>query len=101
MEAKKREDILTTGGNYMAVCNIMSILVDSRSSKAIEVQKVLSENGCIIKTRLGIHEADGDSCSDIGIIILNLTGTDEEIASLEKTLNSIKGVNARNTRLCN
>jgi hypothetical protein len=84
----------------MAGCNIMSVLVDSRTNQAVEVQKVLTEEGCMIKTRLGIHETSDDLCSDIGIIILNLRGTDEEIASLEKKLNSIKGVTARNTKLC-
>jgi hypothetical protein len=85
----------------MAECNIMSVLVDSRTNAALDIQKVLTDNGCVIKTRLGIHEAAVGSCSDVGIIILNLTGTDKEIASLENELNSIKGVTAKNTKLCN
>jgi len=84
----------------VACCNIMAILVESRSSEAQKLQKVLSENGCVIKTRLGIHDTADDKCSDSGVIILNLTGTDEEIDSLEKELNSLKGIKAKIIRLC-
>ncbi len=51
---------------------IMGIQVLQRATAVAEVQSVLSEFGCYIKTRLGLHEASADSCSNKGLIILEL-----------------------------
>lgn len=72
---------------------IMVIRISQRSAKAPTVQTVLTEFGCIIKTRLGLHEA-GDVCSEVGILILQLCG-DESYSELEKALNAIEGVKAK------
>lgn len=84
----------------MACCNVMSILTNSRVQNVPEMQKVLTESGCIIKTRLGIHDAGEDFCSNEGLIILHLVGSEEEIARLEQNLNQIPGIKAKNSRLC-
>lgn len=74
---------------YIAVLRI-----DRRNEKAPGVQKVLTEFGCIIKMRLGLHEA-GNVCSNQGLIILELAPDTEEIAKLLDTLNAIDGVTAK------
>lgn len=84
----------------MACYNVMSVLTNKRVENVNEMQKVLTESGCIIKTRLGIHDASEDHCSNDGLIILNLVGSDEEIASLEQKLNEIPGIKAKNSQLC-
>ena len=48
---------------------IMGVSVDNRNDCAIEVQKLLTEYGCYIKTRLGLHEAEME-CSPKGIVLL-------------------------------
>jgi len=68
--------------------NIMVIKVSKRTEKVPTVQSVLTEFGCSIKTRLGLHEA-GDVCSEEGILILQLCGDDYK--ELEKALNAIDG----------
>lgn len=84
----------------MACYNVMSVLTNKRVENVNEMQRVLTESGCIIKTRLGIHDASEDFCSNEGLIILNLVGSEEEIASLEQILNEIPGIKAKNSRLC-
>lgn len=73
---------------------IAALRIDKRSEKAPSVQEVLTKFGCIIKMRLGLHEA-GNVCSDRGLIILELVPDKEEIDKLLETLNSVKGVTAK------
>lgn len=84
----------------MACYNVMSVLTNKRIENVNEMQKVLTESGCIIKTRLGIHDAGEDFCSNEGLIILHLIGSEDEIANLEKELNEIPGITAKNSQLC-
>lgn len=72
---------------------IMAILIDKRTDAAPKVQKILTEHGCIIKTRLGMHESS--NCADEGIIILDLTASDSEVEALKGELNSIEGVKVK------
>ncbi len=72
---------------------IMAILIDKRTDAAAKVQKILTDHGCIIKTRLGMHESS--NCADEGIIILDLTASDSEVEALESELNSIAGVKVK------
>ena len=83
----------------MACYNVMTILISNRRKNATELQKVLTKSGCIIKTRLGLHEA-GELCSEEGLIILQLIGSSENITLLERELNALDGVKAMNTELC-
>jgi len=78
------------------VCpTIMAVLLDNRTDCAPRVQQKLTEHGCIIQTRLGIHEG----CEDRGLILLNLCGSDDQVTGLEKDLNSIPGVRTRSMKL--
>jgi len=79
--------------------NIMSLILNNRVRNAVKLQDALTESGCMIKMRLGLHEAEED-CENEGLIILKLAGTDEEIAALEAKLNSVEGVKARNMKIC-
>ena len=83
----------------MSCYNIMTIIMNNRIKNAVKLQDVLTESGCIIRTRLGLHEA-GDACTNEGLIILQLTGTNEDAEALEKRLNSIEGVKAKNVQIC-
>ena len=71
---------------------IMALKITPRNIHAGEVQNILTKNGCIIKTRLGLHEVSSDNCSQNGLIILHIDGTDGEIEVLQKELTSIDGV---------
>lgn len=83
----------------MACYNIMAIIVNHRSKKAADVQSVFTKYGCIIKLRLGLHEA-GDVCSEEGLILLQLAGDKKEIEEFKAELNAIEGVTAKNLEVC-
>ena len=78
----------------MDTYKIMIVKVNHRAQKATEMQEILTKFGCIIKVRLGLHEA-GDVCSNQGLIILQLAGEGEEVTNFEKELSAIDGVSAK------
>ena len=73
---------------------IMAVTISRRMAEAVKVQEVLTEHGCIIKLRVGLHET-GDVCSDDGLVLLHLCGTKKETDALKADLNKIKGVKAK------
>ncbi|MCK8059425.1 MULTISPECIES: hypothetical protein [unclassified Fusibacter] len=62
---------------------VMGIKVGNREEEALKVQELLSTHGCIIKTRLGVHEA-GNMCSSTGLILI------EFVADKEVEINKLK-----------
>lgn len=75
---------------------IIGIRLANRNESAVEVQKVLTDYGCCIRTRLGLHEQEQDgTCSPSGVLLLQLCCEEEEGRRLEKALVSIEGVKAQ------
>lgn len=74
---------------------ILLVLVGKRQESAVKVQQVLTAWGCIIKTRLGIHDGVMDNCSDEGLLILELYGTDEQKEELARKVAVIPGVSSQ------
>ncbi|HOX09916.1 MAG TPA: hypothetical protein PLV09_02375 [Candidatus Omnitrophota bacterium] len=74
---------------------ILIALLRTRSKSAVRFQKVLTKHGCMVKTRLGIHDGVAGSCSDTGLIILELVGSGKDAAGLARKLNAIAGVSAK------
>lgn len=75
---------------------IMAIKISPRTIVAPKVQEILTRYGCIIHTRIGLHEATEDTCSTSGLILLNLTpSATEEIKKLDEELNSLEDVTAK------
>jgi len=75
--------------------NVMLILVGSRQDSAETVQKILTGWGCMIKTRLGLHDDILDNCSQSGLIFLELNGELEKMQEMERKLNLVKSVEAK------
>ena len=75
--------------------DLLLVLVNTRKEKASTVQKILTGWGCIIKTRLGIHDGVLDDCTDTGLIILELAGDKDKNKELAHKLDILPGVNAR------
>ena len=71
---------------------ILGLKITQRAEKSTEVQDVLTKFGCSIHTRLGLHEASEDYCSQEGLIILELVGDVGEMLKLEEALKQIPGV---------
>jgi hypothetical protein len=71
---------------------IFGVHITNRVKHVPEVQKVLTEFGCSIKTRLGLHEASAESCSPNGLIILEVVGSDKDANQMARKLRAITGV---------
>lgn len=74
---------------------ILVVQMDKRRETAVDVQGILTEFGCSVKTRLGIHDGVVDKCSDHGLIILELAGDKKEHQALEKRLKALRGVKVK------
>ncbi len=74
---------------------VLLILIGKRKSSAIRVQKILTGWGCLIKTRLGIHDGVLDNCSDTGLVILELVGETSKKKELTRKLGLLSGVKAK------
>jgi len=75
--------------------SILVILIGSRKASAVRVQQVLTAWGCLIKTRLGIHDGILDNCTDQGLLILELYGTKEQKKEVARKISLIKGVKSK------
>lgn len=74
---------------------ILIALLNKRRGSAVEFQRIITEFGCIIKTRLGIHDGVLDKCSDEGLIMLELAGDRAQIDGLQAQLDGLEGVATR------
>lgn len=70
---------------------IMGVRLDNRTQTAVAFQKVLTDFGCIIKTRLGLHDASASVCSPNGIILMEVID-DEKAKEFERELCKIEGI---------
>ncbi len=73
---------------------ILIALIDHRMEEANNVQRILTEYGCYIKSRLGLHETSDDFCSESGLIILELRGDEVKHEELYNSLNNLPNVTA-------
>jgi nitrate reductase NapAB chaperone NapD len=67
---------------------IAGILVKNPEGEYLELQKILTAYGCVIRSRLGINNDNFDG----GIIILDLKGDEQQIELLIQKLNNLPGV---------
>ena len=74
---------------------IVGIHVRERGKQALEIQRVLTEFGDVIKTRLGLHEVDDKVGKDQGLILLELVGEPARVAALIGKLRRCAGVTVR------
>ncbi len=72
---------------------VILIKIDHRSTEATKVQGLLTEYGCSIKVRLGLHEVSKEFCANDGLVILEVEGND--LMELIDKLNSIEFVTAK------
>lgn len=74
---------------------IMAIIQDNRVETAVKVQDVLTKYGCYIRVRLGLHDAAVCSCTNSGIILLQLCGEDVPVNQMEQELRQIPDVKVK------
>jgi len=75
--------------------SILLVLVGNRQESALKVQKILTEMGCNIKTRLGLHDVSETECSNSGLIILELLGKEKDKKDVVKKLEKVESVSVK------
>jgi hypothetical protein len=73
---------------------VVVIGVQHRREEAEKLQHLLTQHGCEVKARLGLHEA-GTVCSEEGLIILQLVPDEPKAESLVEELNKLDGIKAK------
>lgn len=73
---------------------IIAISVEQRRENVDNLQNVFTEHGCKIKARIGLHEA-GDTCSEEGLILLQIVPDEKEVDAFMDDLNKVNGVRAK------
>ena len=58
---------------------IIGVNLENRLEKAIEFQKIITEYGCEIRTRIGLHKSFELVCSERGIVLLEVCGSCEKL----------------------
>jgi hypothetical protein len=71
---------------------VFGVHITSRAVQAPAVQSLLTEYGCNIKTRIGLHHVDDNVCSPRGLILLELFGELETCRELKAKLSALDGV---------
>ncbi|MFP4107157.1 MAG: hypothetical protein ACLFVU_13875 [Phycisphaerae bacterium] len=74
---------------------IFGVHIDNRLEEAVEVQKLLTQYGSYIKTRLGLHEVEGGTSAANGLLLLEMVGADGQNRELMDKLNAIIGVEVK------
>lgn len=74
---------------------ILGVNISARTQAVPNVQAVLTQFGCNIRTRLGLHEATDGSCAPGGLLILDTYGDEATVGKLASALEAIEGVEVR------
>jgi len=71
---------------------IFGVHVQNRFHGVPSVQKLLTEYGCNIKTRIGLHQVSENLCSHQGLILLEMFGDEATCRELADKLSALEGV---------
>lgn len=74
---------------------IVGVHITDRIGHVDSVQHLLTEYGCSIRTRLGLHEANEGFCSPNGLLLLEMVDDDAKADELIAKLNAVEGVEAK------
>jgi len=74
---------------------ILAVHITDRVKKAPKIQQILSQFGCHIKTRIGLHEASPEFCSPNGLILLEMLDDLKTVKTLQAKLDAIAGVETK------
>ena len=71
---------------------ILGVHVAQRTKHTAKVQKILSDYGCSIRTRVGLHDAGDGFCSPSGLILLEVLN---RAGALAAALAKVPGVSVK------
>lgn len=71
---------------------IIGIHVLNFASQSGAVQKILSEYGCCIRTRLGLHDVAENVCCPKGLILVEFIGSEAKANEMTTQLTALGGI---------
>ncbi len=71
---------------------VFGVHINDRVKEVPNVQKLFTEYGCFIRTRIGLHHVDDNICSPRGLILLEMFGDEVECNALAEKLSRLEGV---------
>ncbi len=74
---------------------LLGVHITDRVQHAQVVQDLLTEYGCSIKTRIGLHEVSDQFCSPNGLVLLEMAGDEKPVFELIEKLKAVKGVDVQ------
>jgi len=74
---------------------VLGIHITDRVHHAHQVQDLLTEYGCSIKTRIGLHEVSDQFCSANGLLLLEMAGDEKPIFEMIDKLKAVEGVDVQ------
>jgi desulfoferrodoxin-like iron-binding protein len=74
---------------------ILGVHITDRVKHVPTVQGVLTQFGCNIKTRIGLHHVNESFCSPNGLMIIEFVGDDSHCASMISQLSALAGVQVK------
>lgn len=76
----------------MKEVRILGVMINDPMQGADKIQSILTKYGCVVRTRLGLHDIDDDYATETGLVLLELRGDMQECLRLENELLNIEGV---------
>jgi len=75
---------------------ILGIHVRKEADEIERLQEVLSSYGCSIRTRIGLHNCNGEYSPETkGVILLELVGNPDEMENMENRLKQIAHIDVK------
>jgi hypothetical protein len=71
---------------------VLGVHITNRLKNAVEVQKVFTEYGCNIKTRIGLHDVSETVCGPSGVVLIEFFGAVADAEAMNERLCAIEGV---------
>ena len=74
---------------------ILGINVTSFEKNSGDVQQILSEYGCSIRTRIGLHDVAEGLCAPNGLILIEFIGGSEKAVEMTQKLTVVPGIEVK------
>ena len=71
---------------------IIGVQISCFSKQAEEVQRIFTDYGCSIRTRVGLHNVADGLCSLTAVILIEFIGTQQTAEEMIAKLTAIDGV---------
>lgn len=79
--------------------NIIGIKLAQRLENSQPFQEIITKYGCNIKTRIGLHNIENNTCSSDGIILLEFIGEEKTLLSMLEKLKKIESIKIKTMEL--